>query len=222
MRSNKASQSPLLPEQDAYFHLLVLLRLLDSNRNKEAVTCSGGCSRVTAPRRLSPAQVGVPGSRHQGGCHLLRWVFPGHGTKEAVTCSGRCPRVTAPRKLSPAQVGAPGSRHQGCCHLLRWVFPGHGTKEAVTCSGGCSRVTAPWRPSPAQVDVPGSRHQTARPVAVTFVGFDVLWELSVIVTMLGAKPNNNVAFFNQILNVRDIFAYHSHCVLYVRVVRILT
>ena len=41
MRSNKASQSPLLPEQDAYFHLLVLLRLLDSNRNKEAVTCSG-------------------------------------------------------------------------------------------------------------------------------------------------------------------------------------
>ena len=48
MRSNKASQSPLLPEQDAYFHLLVLLRLLDSNRNTEAVTCSGDLNRCAA------------------------------------------------------------------------------------------------------------------------------------------------------------------------------
>jgi len=40
MRSNKAAQSPLLPEQDVYFHLLVLLRLLDANRHQEAVTCS--------------------------------------------------------------------------------------------------------------------------------------------------------------------------------------
>lgn len=33
--------SPLLPEIDGYLHLLVLLYLLDSNRNADAVKCAG-------------------------------------------------------------------------------------------------------------------------------------------------------------------------------------
>lgn len=40
MRSAKTCQSPLLPEQDAYFHLLLLLWLLDNCKSKEAVRCS--------------------------------------------------------------------------------------------------------------------------------------------------------------------------------------
>jgi hypothetical protein len=40
MRSTKTSSTPLLTEVDAYIHLLVLLRLLDTNRNNEAVQCS--------------------------------------------------------------------------------------------------------------------------------------------------------------------------------------
>nr|QBH73731.1 26S proteasome regulatory subunit S3 [Thermobia domestica] len=40
MRSSKTSSNPLLPEVDAYIHLLVLLKLLDSEKNKEASACS--------------------------------------------------------------------------------------------------------------------------------------------------------------------------------------
>ncbi|KAK2718482.1 hypothetical protein QYM36_005717 [Artemia franciscana] len=40
MRSIKSSTSPLLPEVDVYFHLLLLLRLLDTGKNKEAADLS--------------------------------------------------------------------------------------------------------------------------------------------------------------------------------------
>ncbi|CAB3377753.1 Hypothetical predicted protein [Cloeon dipterum] len=40
MRSNKTSSTPLLTEVDTYIHLLVLLRLLDTNKCQEAVQCS--------------------------------------------------------------------------------------------------------------------------------------------------------------------------------------
>ncbi|XP_065353187.1 probable 26S proteasome non-ATPase regulatory subunit 3 [Cloeon dipterum] len=40
MRSNKTSSTPLLTEVDTYIHLLVLLRLLDTNKFQEAVQCS--------------------------------------------------------------------------------------------------------------------------------------------------------------------------------------
>nr|QBH73728.1 26S proteasome regulatory subunit S3 [Nicoletia phytophila] len=52
MRSAKMSTSPLLPEVDAYIHLLVLLRLLDSGKNKEAVQCSDQImNKLTAQNR---------------------------------------------------------------------------------------------------------------------------------------------------------------------------
>lgn len=41
LRSGRNINSPLLPEIDAYLHLLVLLYLLDSNRNADAVKCAG-------------------------------------------------------------------------------------------------------------------------------------------------------------------------------------
>ncbi|KAF4521089.1 hypothetical protein B566_EDAN010963 [Ephemera danica] len=41
MRSTRSSATPLMPEVDTYIHLLVLIRLIDSERNSEAVTCSG-------------------------------------------------------------------------------------------------------------------------------------------------------------------------------------
>lgn len=40
MRSMKTAQLPLLPELDVYFHLLVLLYLIDSDQHKMAVSCS--------------------------------------------------------------------------------------------------------------------------------------------------------------------------------------
>ncbi|XP_059481246.1 probable 26S proteasome non-ATPase regulatory subunit 3 [Neocloeon triangulifer] len=40
MRSSKTSSTPLLTEVDTYIHLLVLIRLLDTKRNDEAVQCS--------------------------------------------------------------------------------------------------------------------------------------------------------------------------------------
>lgn len=39
-RSGKSAQTPLLPELDAYIHLLVLLYLIDSERYENAVKCS--------------------------------------------------------------------------------------------------------------------------------------------------------------------------------------
>lgn len=40
MRTGKSSSSPLLPEVDAYLHLLVLVKLIDGEKYKEAVQCS--------------------------------------------------------------------------------------------------------------------------------------------------------------------------------------
>jgi 26S proteasome regulatory subunit N3 len=40
IRSSKTASSPLLPEIDAYVHLLVLVHLLDQERNEQAVQCS--------------------------------------------------------------------------------------------------------------------------------------------------------------------------------------
>uniref|UniRef100_A0A1B6DCY0 Probable 26S proteasome non-ATPase regulatory subunit 3 n=1 Tax=Clastoptera arizonana TaxID=38151 RepID=A0A1B6DCY0_9HEMI len=40
MRTGKSSSSPLLPEVDAYLHLLVLVKLIDAEKYKEAVQCS--------------------------------------------------------------------------------------------------------------------------------------------------------------------------------------
>ncbi|XP_034244232.1 probable 26S proteasome non-ATPase regulatory subunit 3 [Thrips palmi] len=40
VRSGKASTTPLLPEVDAYVHLLVLVRLIDTGKHQEAVQCS--------------------------------------------------------------------------------------------------------------------------------------------------------------------------------------
>ena len=41
LRSRGNANAPLLPEIDAYLHLLVLLYLLDSNRNADAVKLAG-------------------------------------------------------------------------------------------------------------------------------------------------------------------------------------
>lgn len=40
MRSSKAAQTPLLPEQDVYFHLLLLISLIDTGRHQDAVQVS--------------------------------------------------------------------------------------------------------------------------------------------------------------------------------------
>ena len=40
LRGQKSAMSPLLPEVDCYLHLLVLLHLLDVERNDQAVECS--------------------------------------------------------------------------------------------------------------------------------------------------------------------------------------
>lgn len=40
MRSGKSSSSPLIPEVDAYLHLLVLVKLIDAEKYKDAVQCS--------------------------------------------------------------------------------------------------------------------------------------------------------------------------------------
>lgn len=52
MRSGKSSSAPLLPEVDAYIHLLVLLKLIDSRKYEDAVTCSDLLmQKVTAQNR---------------------------------------------------------------------------------------------------------------------------------------------------------------------------
>jgi hypothetical protein len=51
MRSTRSSSTPLMPEVDAYIHLLVLIRLIDSERNDEAVTCSGLYSHATLRKK---------------------------------------------------------------------------------------------------------------------------------------------------------------------------
>ena len=40
IRSGKSSSTPILPEVDVYIHLLVLLRLIDTQKYQEAVQCS--------------------------------------------------------------------------------------------------------------------------------------------------------------------------------------
>ncbi|XP_033099608.1 26S proteasome non-ATPase regulatory subunit 3-like [Anneissia japonica] len=40
LRSGKTANGPVLPEVEVYIHLLVLVHLLDTNRNKDAVKCS--------------------------------------------------------------------------------------------------------------------------------------------------------------------------------------
>ncbi|XP_049773596.1 probable 26S proteasome non-ATPase regulatory subunit 3 [Schistocerca cancellata] len=52
MRSGKSSTAPLLPEVDAYIHLLVLLKLIDGRKYEDAVTCSDLLmQKVTAQNR---------------------------------------------------------------------------------------------------------------------------------------------------------------------------
>nr|QBH73722.1 26S proteasome regulatory subunit S3 [Eurycantha calcarata] len=52
MRSSKNSSAPLLPEVDAYIHLLVLLKLIDGEKFKEAVECSNALmQKVTIQNR---------------------------------------------------------------------------------------------------------------------------------------------------------------------------
>lgn len=66
LRTGRNANAPLLPEIDAYLHMLVLLHLLDSNRNTDAVKCAGkkcnlkvlkldnNCKRVIAYRLHVP------------------------------------------------------------------------------------------------------------------------------------------------------------------------
>ena len=52
MRSGKTSSSPLLPEVDAYLHLLVLVKLIDSSKYEDAVRCSDLLmTKITAQNR---------------------------------------------------------------------------------------------------------------------------------------------------------------------------
>ncbi|XP_063242662.1 probable 26S proteasome non-ATPase regulatory subunit 3 [Bacillus rossius redtenbacheri] len=52
MRSSKSSSTPLLPEVDAYINLLVLLKLIDGEKFKEAVECSNALmQKVTVQNR---------------------------------------------------------------------------------------------------------------------------------------------------------------------------
>lgn len=52
MRSGKNSSSPLIPEVDAYLHLLVLVKLIDAEKYKDAVQCSDQLmAKVTAQNR---------------------------------------------------------------------------------------------------------------------------------------------------------------------------
>ncbi|KAL1124254.1 hypothetical protein AAG570_002024 [Ranatra chinensis] len=52
MRSTKSSSTPLLPEVDAYLHLLVLVKLIDSGKYRDAVKCSDLLmSKVTSQNR---------------------------------------------------------------------------------------------------------------------------------------------------------------------------
>jgi len=41
LRSGRSTTTPLIPEIDAYLHLLVLLHLLDTESKTEAVKCAG-------------------------------------------------------------------------------------------------------------------------------------------------------------------------------------
>lgn len=52
MRSGKNSSSPLIPEVDAYLHLLVLVKLIDAEKYKDAVQCSDQLmAKVTVQNR---------------------------------------------------------------------------------------------------------------------------------------------------------------------------
>lgn len=52
MRSGKSSNSPLIPEVDAYLHLLVLVKLIDAEKYKDAVQCSDQLmAKVTVQNR---------------------------------------------------------------------------------------------------------------------------------------------------------------------------
>lgn len=52
VRSGRSSVAPLLPEVDAYIHLLVLLKLIDTHKYEEAVHCSNLLmQKVTAQNR---------------------------------------------------------------------------------------------------------------------------------------------------------------------------
>lgn len=52
MRSSKASSSPLLPEVDAYLHLLVLVKLIDAWKYEAAAKCSDALmTKVVAQNR---------------------------------------------------------------------------------------------------------------------------------------------------------------------------
>nr|CAD7417185.1 unnamed protein product [Timema cristinae]CAD7432167.1 unnamed protein product [Timema monikensis] len=52
MRSSKSSSTPLLPEVDAYIHLLVLLKLIDGQKHEDAVQCSNSLmQKVTQQNR---------------------------------------------------------------------------------------------------------------------------------------------------------------------------
>lgn len=52
MRTGKSSSAPLLPEIDAYLHLLVLVKLIDGEKFKEAVQCSDSLMlKVTSQNR---------------------------------------------------------------------------------------------------------------------------------------------------------------------------
>nr|BAN21246.1 26S proteasome regulatory subunit S3 [Riptortus pedestris] len=53
-RTSKPSNVPLLPEIDAYLHLLVLVKMIDTGKNVEAVKCSDALmGKVTAQNRRS-------------------------------------------------------------------------------------------------------------------------------------------------------------------------
>lgn len=41
LRSGRSTNTPLIPEIDAYLHLLVLLYLLDNTKTVDAVKCAG-------------------------------------------------------------------------------------------------------------------------------------------------------------------------------------
>uniref|UniRef100_A0A0A9Y084 Putative 26S proteasome non-ATPase regulatory subunit 3 n=1 Tax=Lygus hesperus TaxID=30085 RepID=A0A0A9Y084_LYGHE len=52
MRSTKSSANPLLPEVDAYLHLLILVKLIDANKFEDAVKCSDALmTKVVAQNR---------------------------------------------------------------------------------------------------------------------------------------------------------------------------
>ena len=48
LRAGRNANTPLLPEVDAYIHLLVLLALIDKGKNTEARECAGEFIKIIA------------------------------------------------------------------------------------------------------------------------------------------------------------------------------